>query len=222
MYSVTSEAATNAPFQSAPPRAARSDANSGNGIFGALVDNNTTSDAGNSASTAPPQPAWQSRSDNPPPAANGGSQNAAPPARQPTIIPAIRALPPRHRPARRHQRHAAPPSWRSPAARNPTRQNQPQSYRPATPTGSSTDAAAWRNSRHDGDKRHRDRYPRYRRGDGNRGCSADLRNATAPLAIAAAAIAASLSATAAAPAQASSAVIGAGQDRLRCGGCCPR
>ena len=79
MYSVTSEAATNVPFQSAPPRAARPDSNPGNDIFGALVDSNTDSDASNSTAAPPPQPASQSRSDNAPPAANnGGSQNAGP------------------------------------------------------------------------------------------------------------------------------------------------
>ena len=77
VYSVTSEAASNVPFQSTPPRPARSDPNQGNDIFGALVDNNTANDNSNANAPAPPQPAWQQRSDNSPaPANDGGSQNA--------------------------------------------------------------------------------------------------------------------------------------------------
>ncbi len=92
MYSVTSEAATNVSFQSAPPRPARSAPypSQGNDIFAALLDSNAAADANNDSASAgaQAQPAWQRRLNDPSNAPNNNaadnqasSQNA-PPANQ--------------------------------------------------------------------------------------------------------------------------------------------
>ena len=183
VYSVTSEAATNVPFQSAPPRAARSDSSSGNDIFGALLDSNTAGDANNSAAPAPPQPAWQSllrqRS------CRREQRRIAerrPPPHQPATIPA-------------NQNASAPPAAPPPSANSDTSADAPQHFQSEVRQLEIRCRQINRKiivrrhlrcrffdrchrlgaaERRDGDERHRDRDPRYRRGDGYSGCAADF------------------------------------------------
>src|ERR1700722_18359721 len=211
VYSVTSEAATNAPFQSAPPRAARSDSNPGSGSFGSLVDSNTTSDTSNSAATAPPQLAWQSRSDNAPPAANsGGSQNTAPAgpsANTDSSNQGASAAPPTSANTGTSANAAPPSQAKSGSSKSDTAKSTAKSSSGGTSvTGSSTDAAASaQQAATAAINATATAIPVTVAVTAAPPAPSTSGNATAPLAIAAAAIAASMSATAAAPAALSAA-----------------
>ena len=209
VYSVTSEAATNAPFQSAPPRAARSDSNPGSGTFGSLVDSNTSSDTSNSAATAPPQPAWQSRSDNAPPAANsGGSPNTAPAgpsANTDSSNQGAPAAPPTSANTGTGANAAPPSQAKSGSSKSDTAKSTAKSSSGGTSvTGSSTDAAASaQQAATAAINAIATAIPVTVAVTAAPPASSTSGDATAPLAIAAAAIAASMSATAAAPAASS-------------------
>lgn len=92
MQSVTSETASNVPYQSTPPRFTRpaADQPSANDIFGSLVDSNAAADANNSAAQAQSQFQGQQQSaqqnwnnNNSIPAANNNPWQNAAPANQP-------------------------------------------------------------------------------------------------------------------------------------------
>ena len=74
MFSVTSEAATNAAFQAAPQWSARPDQAPANDLFGALVNHNTAADNATAPSPPPPQ---RRTVDAPAPANNAAAPNTA-------------------------------------------------------------------------------------------------------------------------------------------------